>query len=264
MPLFGIFLIVLPSNINMLFIMKRVLIFLITIIIFTGNAAAQPMKMKFGGNFSINLDRDIIEYSLTNKESDIKQNAFQISFLPKFYWYINEKMQFGTFVGLGFGNTATGLVNSGTGRTTIINPDGTITTTTQNKVDIGKSICWNLTPYFGYRLIHFEKLDIWAEASTYYGMYHKINGGGIDIDMATAWNTKIVYGIQVMPVIDFALTEKLAIQLHAGVIALGWYGEVYLYDNRSETKTSLDLHKGGLTGLLNSISDFGIGIVKRF
>ena len=244
--------------------MRRVFIVIISLVLFTGNVGAQPMKMKFGGNFSINLDRDIIEYDLKDKDSDVRQNTFQMSFLPKFYWYINEKMQFGTFVGLGYGNMATGLTSSGTGKTTTINPDGTITTTTQYQVEKGKSIGWNLTPYFGYRLLHFEKLDIWAEASAYYGMYHKINGGGSDLDMATAWNTKMVYGIQVMPVIDFALTEKLAIQLHAGIIALGWYGEVLLYDNRSETKTSLDLHKGGFTGLLNSISDFGIGIVKRF
>ncbi len=244
--------------------MKRVFIVIISLILLIGNADAQPMKMKFGGNFSINLDQDIVDYNLSGKDSEIRQNAFQMTFLPKFYWYINEKMQFGAFVGLGYGNIATGLVNSKNNKTTIISPDGTIILPTEPEIEVGKSIGWNLTPYFGYKLLHFDKLDVWAEASAYYGMYYKINGGGSDLDAVTAWNTRIFYGVQVMPVIDFALTDKLAIQVHAGIIALGWNGEIQLHEDRKETKTSLDVHKGGFSGLLNSISDFGIGIVKRF
>ena len=226
--------------------MKKLLLAALALNLFSVNAGAQAMKMKFGGNFNINVDKDIIDYKYGDTATDVKRNTFQIVLKPKLYWYINEKMQFGTFVGIGYGNLITDLANCGTGQTT------------------GNSLGWSLTPYFGYKLFNVGVLDIWVEASAYFGSYYKVNGGATSSDASVDWNTDMFYGVQVMPVVDIALTDKLALQIHAGVLGLGWRGEKMFYDDRNETTSSIDFHKGGIMGLFQSIGDFGIGVVKRF
>ena len=79
--------------------MKRLLFAAIALTLFPVNAGAQAMKMKFGGNFNINIDKDVVDYKNGSTGSDVKRNTFQVVLKPKLYWYINEKMQFGSFIG---------------------------------------------------------------------------------------------------------------------------------------------------------------------
>ena len=243
--------------------MKKYFIAL-SLVLFSVNVGAQAMKMKFGGNFNINVDKDVIDYKIDGKQSDVKRNTFQIVLKPKLYWYINEKMQFGTFIGIGYGNIVSDLSNGGLGQTTVINPDGSTTITTVPVTSNGNSLGWSFTPYYGYKLFNLGKIDIWVEASAYFGMYYKVNGGATSSDAVVDWNQDMFYGVQVLPVVDIALTEKLALQVHAGVFALGWRGEKMFYDKYNETTSSIDFHKGGIMGLFQSIGDFGIGVVRRF
>lgn len=244
--------------------MKKAVFAALALTLFSVNAGAQAMKMKFGGNFNINIDKDIVDYKSGDISSDVKRNTFQVVLKPKLYWYINERMQFGTFIGVGYGNIITDLSNGGLGQTTVINPDGSTTITTVPVTSSGNSIGWSLTPYYGYKLFNIGIIDIWVEASAYFGMYYKVNGGATTADAHIEWNKDMFYGVQVMPVVDFALTDDLALQLHAGVFALGWRGEKMFYDDYTERTSSLDFHKGGIIGLFQSIGDFGIGVVKRF
>lgn len=243
--------------------MKRLLFAAMALTLFSVNAGAQAMKMKFGGNFNINVDKDIVDYK-EKGITDVKSNTFQIVLKPKLYWYINEKMQFGSFIGIGYGNIITDLSSGGQGQTTIINPDGSTTITTVPAVCNGNSLGWTLTPYYGYKLFNLGRIDIWLEASAYFGMYYKVSGDAIKEDVVVDWDRDMTYGIQIMPVVDIALTDQLALQVHAGVLGLGWRGEKRFYADRNETISSFDLHKGGIMGLFQSIGDFGIGIVKRF
>ena len=249
--------------------MKRVLFAVLALSLFTGNAGAQAMKMKFGGNFNVNVDKDVIDYKVGDFQSDEVRNTFQVVLKPKLYWYINEKMQFGAFFGIGYGNIISDLSNGGLGQTTVINPDGSWTITTVPVKSSGNSLGWSFTPYYGYKLFNLGRIDIWVEASAYFGMYYKVSGDDEakskeDPSVIYTWNNDMFYGVQVMPVVDVALTDQLALQIHAGVFGLGWKVERISCDSYTETTSSIDFHKGGIMGLFQSIGDFGIGVVKRF
>ncbi len=240
--------------------MRKIILFLIGVIMCIVDIKAQAMKMQFGGNFSIAYDKNKIDYADGKKSPDIKQDMFQVVVKPKVYWYINEKMQFGASVGIGWGNLSTGLLYDKADEKQTINPDGTIT---REKPVIDKSIGWTFIPYYSYKLLQYKFVDIWLEGNLYVGEQYKINESH-DFTSDYSWNQDLYYGFQILPVVDIALTEKLALQIHAGVISFGWSGEKLYYEDRTATLSSIDFHKGGITGLIDSICNFGIGMVHRF
>lgn len=232
--------------------MKRLLLALVTMTVMASSAGAQKMKTNIGGNFCISTNRIVADYS-GNSDKDSDRNTFQIILKPKIYWYINEKMQFGSYIGLSYSNTK------------YTNPYNKDFSTIKSPVEeTGRSLGWMLSPYFSYRLLALKGINIWAEAYAYAGTYYKVNGGVGLADQMNMWDTDVIYGINVVPVIDIALTEKLALQLHAGVISLGWSGETAYYDDRTERHSSINFVKGDITGLFQSLGNFGVGIVHRF
>lgn len=221
--------------------MKR---FLLTSI-FIMFACAANAQFHFGGQFSINFGNERTSYS--SGFSTNKENAYLISLNPKLYWNLNEKMQLGGRAGFAFGRIATGTIYD-----TEKKEDATI---------VNRAIGWSVAPFFGYKLLNWKIVGIWAEANVFFGQYYNTDTHKLLIN---EWGTASEYGFQILPVINIDLTEKLALQLHLGFISLGWYGTTAIYDDRVTTSSTWDLHKGGFAGLMQGFADYGIGLVRKF
>ena len=244
---------------------KKILVSFVMLVLFAVNAGAQAMKMHFGGNFAIQYYKDNNVFDSSLKTPDNTYTAFQIVLKPRLYWYINEKMQFGAYFGVGYGNLVSGIANNDNGQqpATFDTESGMSSQSPSSMKDIGKSLGWCFTPFFSYRALELGRLSLWVEGSIYYGMYNKVSKGNSE-PVLQAWNRKENFGILAMPVIQIDITEKLGIQFHAGVLSLGWEGEYLHYNDRNEYVSFIDAHKGDLLGFLRSLGDFGVGVVQRF
>ena len=202
-------------------------------------------QFHFGGQFSINFSNEHTAYSsgLTSN----KENAYMINLKPKFYWNLNDKMQIGGSFGFGFGRLTTGLVYE--------------SSKPEEQVVINRAIGWSLAPFFGYRLLNWKIVSIWGEANAFFGQNYNV---GKQKSILSEWDKSSEYGFQILPVINFDITEKLAVQLHLGIISLGWYGSKSIYPNKVVTSSTWDLHKGGFVGFAQGLMDYGIGIVRNF
>lgn len=54
------------------------------------------------------------------------------------------------------------------------------------------------------------------------------------------------------------------LDLHLGVISLGWAGTYSKYEYGTVSTSALDVRKGGVDGLIQGFRDYGIGITKKF
>lgn len=220
--------------------MKKVLTISLALICLCISAHAQ---LRIGGQFAINVDKARTAY--TNGSNDTALNNLLISLKPKIYWNLNEKMQIGGRIGWSYGNMLTGTVTD----------SGSVEKDLTNLVT-----GWSICPFFGYKLLQWGKVGIWAEANCFVGQDFNI---GQEI-LSAEWSKVTAYGFQILPVLDIDLTEKLALQLHLGFISLGWSGANQKYSDRENTISSLDLHKGGFLNLLQGFRDYGIGLVRKF
>lgn len=220
--------------------MKRI----VTICLFALIAFQAKAQFHLGGQFSINFANEHTDYKSGFVEN--KEHAYMINLRPKLYWNLNEKMQVGGRVGFAFGRLTNGLVFDDL-------------QLEQNSVN--RAIGWSLSPFFGYRLLDWKSVSIWVEANAFVGQYFNTDKPKKD---SGEWTTQMEYGFQILPVINIDLDEKLALQLHLGFISLGWYGTRADYPNAVVTTSSWDMHKGGFAGLLQGISDYGIGLVRKF
>lgn len=201
-------------------------------------------QFHFGGNFSVNFSNELSSYN--SGVSVNKEISYLVSLQPKLYWNFNEKMQAGGRIGFAFGRLATGLVETeGADSQTIVN----------------RAVGWTLAPFFGYRLLNWKRVNVWAEANVIVGQFYNTDKKKA---ASKEWGTRTEYGFQILPVVNIDLTEKLALQLHLGFISLGWYGSRSEYADRIVTTSDWDLHKGGIAGLIQGFSDYGIGIVRTF
>lgn len=210
------------------------------------SAFSAKAQFHFGGQFNINISNEHTDYS--TGAFDDKEHAFIVSVKPKIYWNIKEKMQVGGRVGVAYGHLTNGVIyESGKEK--------------QDQDLVNKAIGWSVSPFFGYRLLNWKIVSIWAEANIFAGQYYNV-----DERWATSstWSNQWEYGFQILPVVNIEVTDKLALQLHLGFISLGWYGTKANYPDKVITTSTWDLHKGGFVGILQGLTDYGVGLVKRF
>lgn len=205
-------------------------------------------QFHFGGQFSINFANEHTDWS--NGATDNKEHAYLVNLKPKVYWNIGEKMQVGGRIGFAFGRMATGLVY-----------DEKKSDSEKAVIEVNRAIGWSVSPFFGYKLLSWKKVGVWAEANAFVGQYYNVNKPQTG---SKEWSNQMEYGFQILPVVNIDLTEKLALQLHLGFISLGWYGTRADYPDRVVTTSSWDLHKGGFAGIAQGLADYGIGLVKKF
>lgn len=205
-------------------------------------------QFHFGGQFSINFANEHTDWS--NGATDNKEHAYLVNLKPKVYWNIGEKMQVGGRIGFAFGRMATGLVY-----------DEKKSDSEKTVIEVNRAIGWSVSPFFGYKLLSWKKVGVWAEANAFVGQYYNVNKPQTG---SKEWSNQMEYGFQILPVVNIDLTEKLALQLHLGFISLGWYGTRADYPDRVVTTSSWDLHKGGFAGIAQGLADYGIGLVKKF
>lgn len=218
---------------------------IVTICLFALIAFQAKAQFHLGGQFSINFANEHTDYS--SGTVDNKEHAYMINLRPKVYWNINEKMQAGGRIGFAFGRLTNGLVFDDKQQDQ------------QNFVN--RAIGWSVSPFFGYRLLDWKSVSIWAEANAFVGQYFNTDKPQ---KASGEWSTQMEYGFQILPVINIDLDDKLALQLHLGFISLGWYGTRANYPEKVVTTSSWDLHKGGFAGILQGLSDYGIGLVRTF
>ena len=227
--------------------MKKLLFVLLVSTLVVSNVSAQ---MRFGGNVNINSYRESGVYNQYGEKTD--QKSFQIVLKPKFFWYLNEKMQLGTRLGFGYGNLKEGIVFDQSAH-----EDETLKT--------GKSIGWSLAPYYSYRLLNWKIVSVWLEANAYVGQFYNVSDQKEKSSFPEMWGRQTEYGFQVLPVVAIDITETLALDLHVGILSLGWAGSTSHYDDGTTSTTSyLDIRKGGWDGLVQGLTSYGIGIYKRF
>lgn len=214
-------------------------------LLFVFAAFSANAQFNLGGQFSIKFDNEHTSFS-SGKTTD-QERAFQIVLKPKVYWNLNEKMQVGGRVGFGFGRMTTGMVYDSQKK--------------EQTVTVNRALGWSLAPFFGYKLLDWKTVSIWAEANAFVGQYYNVENPNAT---ANVWGREAEYGFQILPVINIDLKEKLALQIHLGFISLGWYGTREEYSNRVVTTSSWDIHKGGFAGLAQGLADYGIGLVKKF
>ena len=208
-------------------------------------AAAANAQFHFGGQVSINFDNERTSYNsgvVNNKE-----NAYIVSLKPKLYWNINDKMQVGGRIGFAFGRLTSGTIYD----SEVKDPESIV----------NRAVGWSICPFYGYKFLSWKRISVWGEANVFFGRYYNT-----DQKKATLkeWGTRSEYGFQLLPVVSIDLTEKLALQVHLGIISLGWYGTSSNYADRVVTTSSWDVHKGGLAGIAQGLADYGIGVVKKF
>ena len=224
--------------------MKRIIVAcLLAFITVSANA-----QFHLGGQFSINFANEHTDYS--SGAIDNKEHAYLVNLRPKVYWNIGEKMQVGGRIGFAFGRMATGLVY-----------DEKKSDSEKTVIEVNRAIGWSVSPFFGYKLLNWKKVGVWAEANAFVGQYYNVNKPQTG---SKEWSNQMEYGFQILPVVNIDLTEKLALQLHLGFISLGWYGTRADYPDRVVTTSSWDIHKGGFAGLAQGLADYGIGLVKTF
>ena len=219
---------------------KSALILALSLVAFSANA-----QFHLGGSFSVNFDNEHTTYSSGNTSD--KENAYLINLKPKVYWNIDEKMQVGGRVGFAFGRINTGTIYDSEKKETadVVN----------------RALGWSLTPFFGYKLLNWEKISVWAEANVFFGQCYNTQ----KTETSTSeWSTQSEYGFQILPYVNIDLTEKLSLQIHVGFLSLGWFGTKSDYPDKVITTSTWDLHKGGFSGIIQGLADYGIGLVKTF
>lgn len=215
--------------------------------VFATVSLAANAQFHLGGEFSINYSNEHTSYfSGTSKD---REDAFLISLKPKIYWNVGENMQVGGRIGIAFGRLDSGLIYDSEKKEDLQN------------ISTDKAVGWSLSPFFGYRLLNWKAISVWAEANVFVGQSYNVEKTD---NVYSILNNQLEYGFQILPVVNFDLTEKLAVQLHLGFISLGWYGTRTDYSDKVVTTTFWDLHKGGFSGLIQGLSDYGISIVKTF
>lgn len=208
---------------------------------------AASAQFHVGGQFNINFDNEATNYS--SGVAEFKEKEFVVSLRPKIYWYLNDKMQLGGRVGIGFGRLTSGTLYDSESK----DKDATNT--------VNRALGWSLCPFYGYKLVDWEKVRLWVNANVFFGQYYNVGGENKKI---SEWANLTTYGFQILPVIDIRLKESWFLQLHLGFISLGWAGQTYNYPSKTVVTSSWDMRKGGFDGLLQGFRDYGIGLVKEF
>lgn len=219
---------------------KLFLTLLLAFITLSANA-----QFHFGGQFSINFANEHTDYSSGATEN--KEHAYMVNLKPKVYWNLGEKMQVGGRIGFAFGRITNGVIYESEKK--------------DQTVDVDRAIGWSVTPFFGYQLLNWKIISVWAEANAFVGQLYNVNKPQTG---SKEWSNQLEYGFQILPVINIDLTEKLALQLHLGFISLGWYGTRSDYPDKVVTSSNWDMHKGGFAGVAQGLADYGIGLVRKF
>lgn len=225
--------------------MKRA-IFVLSFILLSISAGAQ---IRFGGSFNVNIDTENTKRNSGTENN--KENSFIISLNPKIYWNLSEKVRTGFRVGFAYGTMAASAL--------LTTED--ISASEDSEAYINRALGWSFSPFFGYKLLSWNFIGIWVEANAIAGQLYNV---GAKTFPELEWNKSTQYGVQIVPVIDFDITETLSLQLHLGILSLGYMGETSIYDNKTVSRNVWDFRKGGFDGLIQGLYDYGIGIVKKF
>ena len=204
-------------------------------------------QFRVGGNFSIYSDK----LSIITTAGEDMETTYQFSVKPSFFWSPNEKMQVGGRVGFTYGNINSGYIFDSYEEKSVLSSQFDVTG-------------WCVNPAFLYRLGEMKKVSLWLEANAYVGQLFNVQkyaGARPETD----WGRQTQYGFEILPVFEWAFNEKSIVQIHLGVVSLGWMGSKSVYsDNKIETDSTWDLHKGSLSDLLKGFYDYGIGLIRRF
>ncbi|MDO5322037.1 MAG: hypothetical protein Q4F39_06600 [Bacteroidia bacterium] len=227
---------------------------LVLISIFAAMSLSAAAQMHIGGNFTISIDN---EYTRRNTgEFSSKENQFEIQLAPKIYWNLSEKWTAGARIGLAYGQYLGSLASEGS---TALS--GSLD---KKPVDssVNRAIGWSLTPFCGFRILQLgNRVTVWLEGNININQQYNVRNIN---QPETQWQNVLGYGVQILPVVDIDITEKLALQLHIGILSVGWYGTTYQYQNKTVSTSTWDIRKGGFDGLLQGLMDYGIGLVKTF
>lgn len=222
--------------------MKKFFLILITILL-VSSASAQ---VHFGGNINVNFNKE--KGTLKDGAQLYTQNEYQVNLKPKIYWNVNEKLHVGSRLGFAFGRIKTGEA---------YDPIYNI-----SAPSIDRAVGWSFNPFCSFKLLKvFKILNIWLEGNAFIGQMYNIADKK---DFSDAWSNQLQYGVQVLPVVGIDLNETLSLDLHLGVISLGWAGTYSKYEYGTVSTSALDVRKGGVDGLIQGFRDYGIGITKKF
>lgn len=240
--------------------MKRLFLSIILILI----SAASFAQLRVGGNFLISFSNERTVYS--GGESMAKNLDYEISVYPKLYWNLNEKMNVGGRLGFSFGRVITGYSEKNFNESVFgyfyqfLEGNENIKDPVIAKIS-NTAISWSVNPFFAYKVFTWKILNIWIEANAAIGQAFNT---GIRTATLFEWDKQLEYGLQILPVVELDVTQKFAIQFHLGFPSLMWYGETSHFADRNESTSTWTLRKGGLEGLIQGFSNYGIGLVKKF
>jgi len=201
--------------------MKKILLAICILAAAAVNANAQVF---LGGSLSI--------YNTNNKSSldDSKvtaNNDFSISIDPQIGFQINEKSSAGLYLSL-----APGIYK------------------TQNYVTDTKStntnFSWSISPFYRYTCCSFNKFNIIGEV---YGSIGKSN------------KTTLIYGINIRPLLNYAVNEHFSLECGLNFLTLGWNGSSY------KNETPLGVSKtayGAFSFGFNRNSTISLGAIYKF
>ena len=228
-----------------------------------------------GASFDIRYHND------TGEKSDAEEWSFLIN--PNIGYHFNPRLEAGCRFGISFSNQIDNyennnswLFNSDLGILNGISQDDFQVDDSEGNLEIKhKKIGWNIAPFVRYRLLSFfdEKLCIWADAHVYYGMQYPRSSrlAGTNEKIENPYRYQANYGIQIMPMISYKVTDKYRINLHFGIASLAYAGSTKFYENTDKTTSSNDvlLFSNKLTGLLKSQFTTGlyglrIGLGRNF
>lgn len=210
-------------------------------------------QMHIGGSFNINIDNEFTNDH--SGESYSTSKYFEIRLAPKIYWNITAKFRVGTRIGFSVGHYNGSFFTENSEILSDVSNDEPI------DYSIDRAIGWAITPFCGYHVLDLGRLHAWIDANLYFGQdYNTSEITHPELE----WKNKMGYGFQILPAIDIDISDKTILQLHIGLISLGWYGSTYKYENKTVTNSSLDMHKGGVDGVLQGLIDYGIGLVRTF
>lgn len=240
--------------------MKRFIVSFFLIIVSTASFA----QLRVGGNFLLNFSNERTNYS--SGQMNVRDLEYEITLNPKLYWNLNEKMNVGGRIGFSFGRVTTGYIQSEDSYG-ILDYLYELISETYDAPDMNlqkisnTAVSWSVNPFFAYRVFTWKILSVWGEANIFFGQAFNTGTKKASI---FEWDKQLQYGIQVLPVVNIDVSEKFAIQFHLGFPSLMWFGETSHYADRYETVSTWTLRKGGLAGLIQGFSNYGLGLVRKF
>lgn len=236
-------------------ILKRLLMCSALILMFSTAARAQFF---WGASFDVKYHN--------NTENGGKNDQWSVVLDPNIGYHITERLETGSFLGLNFSNSLE----------------------THDKTNYrAYKVGWDVTPFVRYKVLSFndDKVSIWVDAHLYCGMEFpqktQVVGSVSNEtesyipDTSGEWTSnfykhQVNYGIQVLPMVSFRLTERYRLNVHFSIASLGYSGSAtFRNDGKVDFSNDVLMFTGKISGLASSVFTTGmygikIGIGRNF